>query len=372
MKKFLRTFILMLLMAVLSGVVFAFTFDFLQGRKPVEEKIIVQTIEPHLSAEPMKPAPITTDKDVIQVIEGLKNTIVGVYTEASIGNSEPQLMGAGSGVCFKEDDTYYYIITNNHVIEGGNRYSIHLLDGERIEAESMGSDRDTDLAVLRVAKKDIRTKAQLQVAPLGKSRDLVVGENVLAIGNALGYGQSVTKGIVSAINRDLEGYSGNFAYKLIQTDAPINPGNSGGALVNAKGEVVGINTLKISDQTIEGIGFAIPIEPANEIVATIMEIGYLPKTFLGVSTQEIDPAILAENNLPKGIVVFAVTPGSPADLSGIEREDIILKVAGQETLDTESLSYAIRSHKPGDEVIVSLYRNGSIMEIKVVLGETKR
>lgn len=372
MKKFLRMFILMLLMAVVSGVVFAFAFDFLQGRKPVQEKVVVQTIEAQASSESMKPSPIAADKDVIQVIESLKNTIVGVYTEASIGDSVPQLMGAGSGVCFKEDDTYFYIITNNHVVEGGNRYSIHLLDGERVAAESMGSDQDTDLAVLRVRKQDVKTKNSLLVAPLGKSRNLVVGENVLAIGNALGYGQSVTKGIVSAINRDLEGYSGNFAYKLIQTDAPINPGNSGGALVNANGEVVGINTLKISDQTIEGIGFAIPIEPANEIVSTIMQLGYLPKTFLGVSTQQIDPQILAENNLPKGVIVFAVTPNSPADKAGIRREDIILKVGDQETVDSDAIRYAIRSHKPGDQISVSVYRDGNIVEVTVVLGETTR
>ena len=373
MKKSVQKLILMLLMAVVIGTTFAFVFDFLQDRQ-APAPVVAQPVEAVTSQSEQKdePKPVKTvlssdENTVVEIVERLKHAIVSVNNTGLI-RGQFQLLGTGSGVAFKQDDDSIYIMTNHHVVANGSQFSIVLLDGGEIPAELIGSDADTELAVLKVAKKDVT--GQLDLAPLGNSQNLVVGENVLAIGNALGYGQSVTRGIVSAIDREVEGYRGGYAYKMIQTDAAINPGNSGGALVNLQGEVIGINTMKISGARIEGIGFAIPIEPAREISDKLMELGYLPRTFIGVTSQYIDPRTLQENNLPLGTLVFQVSAGSPAEKYGIKREDIIIKVNDTPTPDPETLGFVIRSHKPGEVVKVTIFRNGQTYEIDVTLGET--
>lgn len=369
MKRFLRQFILMMLMAVVTGITFAFVFDWLQPEAiaPVQQPAQNQPTTP--SAPAVIREDLSTDeRAVIDVVESLKNSIVSVNTSGII-NGQEQLFGSGSGVAYDEDADNIYLMTNDHVIADGETYTIDLIDGSNVPAELVGNDKDTEIAVLKVKKADLGT-SQLILAPLGKSAELVVGENVLAIGNALGYGQSVTKGIVSAIGRELEGYQGNYAYKLIQTDAPINPGNSGGALVNSRGEVVGINTIKIADARVEGVGFAIPIEAAYEISGKLMELGYLPKTFIGIVSQFIDPAYLSENNLPLGTLVFSVAPNSPAEKAGIRREDIIVKIDEEATPDPQILGYVVRSHAPGDEVTVTLYRDGRMLSVPVTLAQS--
>lgn len=375
MKHFLQRFILMMLMAVVIGVTFAFVFDRLQHEPAVQVPAVQAPTTPVIESGTAKVEPpeesrddLTGDEEtVVEIVDRLKHAIVSVNTFGNF-RGQQQLLGAGSGVAFKQDDDYVYIMTNNHVVADGNAWSIDLLDGGEVSAEVVGTDADTEIAVIRVIKDEIN--GQLDLAPLADHPSLVVGENVLAIGNALGYGQSVTRGIISAIDRTFDDYRGSYAYKLIQTDAAINPGNSGGALVNMKGEVIGINTLKIGGDRVEGMGFAIPIQPAKDISDKLMELGYLPKTFIGVGSQYIDPATLKQNNLPLGTMVWSVSPGSPAELAGIQREDIIIKIDDTPTPDPETLGFVIRSHKPGDEVIVTLFRAGQTLELPVTLAET--
>lgn len=366
MKSFLKRFILLMVMAVVAGITFAFVFDMLQVKEGDVEVVTPVVSEPVVTQK----TDMTEDEStVVDIVNRLKYAIVSVNTSGRIQN-EQQLLGTGSGVAFKMDDNFVYIMTNHHVVAGGNDFTIGLVDGGEVSAELIASDSDTEIAVLKVKRSAI--SGQLDLAALGKSSQLVVGENVLAIGNALGYGQSVTRGIVSAIDREVEGYRGGYAYKMIQTDAAINPGNSGGALVNMRGEVVGINTLKIADSRVEGVGFAIPVESANEISLKLMELGYLPKTFIGVASRYIDPMTLKDYSLPMGTLVYSVVNGSPAQLAGIQREDIILKVNDTPTPDPETLGFVIRSHKPGEVVTVTVYRAGKTMDLTVTLAETNK
>lgn len=372
MKNTLQKFILFMLMAVVIGLTFAFVFDYLQEQPVVQEQdrpANSQAMTEVPAVEPVEPRDDLTNEEmtIVNIVDRLKHAIVSVNTTGSL-RGQQQLLGTGSGVAFDQDDDHVYIMTNHHVVADGNEFTIDLQDGGPIPAELIGSDGDTEIAVLKVKKTDI--KGQLDLAPLGHSTSLVVGENVLAIGNALGYGQSVTRGIISAIDREVEGYRGGYAYKMIQTDAAINPGNSGGALVNMKGEVVGINTLKIADARVEGIGFAIPIEPAREISTKLMELGYLPKTFIGVVSQYVDPLTLKQYDLPLGTMVFSVSNGSPAERAGIRREDIIIKIDETPTPDPDTLGFVIRSHEPGDAVKVTIYRDGETIELNVILAET--
>lgn len=368
MKGFVKQFILMMLMAVVGGITFAFVFDWLQhdpDPQVIEQPVATQETP---SVTTPKPDLSSDEKAVIDIVAGLKNSIVSVNTSGIVRGQE-QLFGRGSGVAFDEDDNLIYIMTNDHVVSDGSSYTIDLIDGHQVKADLVANDQDTEIAVMSVKKADLGD-SQLILAPLGKSTDLVVGETVLAIGNALGYGQSVTKGIVSAIDRELEGYRGNYAYKMIQTDAPINPGNSGGALVNSRGEVVGINTIKIVDASVDGVGFAIPIEPAHQIASDLMKLGYLPKTYIGVASQYIDPVYLSQNDLPLGTLVFSVAPGSPAEQAGLRREDIIVKINEEATPDPAILGYVVRSHQPGDVVTVTVYRDGEMMEFEVTLAQS--
>lgn len=366
MKRFLQQFILMMLMAVVIGVTFAFVFDRLQ---PEQVVVQAQPTETTVPSSPSTGVSLSSDElQVIDIVESLKHAIVSINTSGLIRGQE-QLIGRGSGVAFDEDKDHIYIMTNDHVVSDGSSFTIDLVDGQQFKVELVAHDQDTEIAVMSVLKSDLG-QAKLELAPLGKSADLVVGETVLAIGNALGYGQSVTKGIVSAMDRQLEGYRGNYAYKMIQTDAPINPGNSGGALVNSRGEVVGINTIKIVDASVDGVGFAIPIEPAHQIALDLKELGYLPKTYIGVASQFVDPNYLTQNDLPLGTIVFSVTPGSPAEQAGIQREDIIVKINDDPTPDPSILGYVVRSHQPGDEVTVTIYRAGEMMDIKVTLAQS--
>lgn len=369
MKQFLRQFILIMLMAVVTGITFALVFDRLQ---PEPTALLEQPVQ----QQPNTPSPpvivredlSSDERAVINVVDSLKNSIVSVNTSGTV-NDQEQLFGSGSGVAYDEDDDNIYLMTNDHVIADGDSYTIDLIDGNQVKAELVGNDKDTEIAVLKVKKADFGN-SKLILAPLGKSAELVVGENVLAIGNALGYGQSVTKGIVSAIGRELESYQGNYAYKLIQTDAPINPGNSGGALVNSRGEVVGIKTIKIADARVEGVGFSIPIESAYEISNKLMELGYQPKTFIIIMSQFIDSAYLSENDLSLGTLLFSVSPNSPAEKAGIRREDIIVKSNDEATPDPQILGYVVRSHAPGDAVTVTLYRDGRMLTVQVTLAQS--
>ncbi len=360
MKKFLKYAIVILVMCIITGVVFAFTFDALQENKRTESKKEVEVIEKKV---------ITSSNESTSSIRDALNSVFNVTVKSDLWGGEMRNISSGSAVLYKEDSDNYYIITNHHVIRDAGRVNI-TFEGEEIPVSVIGSDADTDIAVLQLAKDDI--KAELNVPQVKDIEHITIGENVYAIGNALGYGQSVTKGIISAIQREFDNSGSKFSYKLIQTDAAINPGNSGGALVDETGKVVGINVLKINARGVEGMGFAIPINAAITISDVIVSQGYLPKAYLGVSTQDLDLDFLEVNKIPKGVLVKRVVEDSAANKAGILENDLIVKVDDVEIHDSLTLGYEIRSRSPGDQVTIEVFRDNSLITLKAKLGKTEK
>lgn len=281
---------------------------------------------------------------------------------------------AGSGFIIAQNDNELLIATNNHVIESAKTISVQFIDGEIYEATVKGTDSANDLAVIAVAAKSIKedTMQKIAIADLGSSDDLKVGEMVVAIGNALGYGQSVTVGYVSAKDREISASEGNGygassnTIKAIQTDAAINPGNSGGALINMRGEVIGINSAKIASSTVEGIGYAIPISVANPIIEELMNKEKLSddeKGYLGISGQTVTDAATAFD-IPNGVQVKEVSKGGAADKAGIQVGDIITAINNMEVRSIESLQEKANSYKKGTEVEIKVQRsnNGTYQE----------
>lgn len=278
--------------------------------------------------------------------------------------------GAGSGFIIAQNDNELLIATNNHVIEGAKTISVQFIDGEIYEATVKGTDSGNDLAVIAVAVKDIKedTMNKIAIADMGNSDDLKVGEMVVAIGNALGYGQSVTVGYVSAKDREISATEGNGygsgtanTIKAIQTDAAINPGNSGGALINMRGEVIGINSAKIASSTVEGIGYAIPISVANPIIEELMNKEKLSdeeKGYLGISGQTVTDAATAFN-IPNGVQVKEVSKDGAADKAGIQVGDIITSINNMEVRSIESLQEKANSYKKGTEVEIKVQRSNN-------------
>ncbi|EGO63882.1 S1C family serine protease [Acetonema longum] len=270
--------------------------------------------------------------------------------------------GQGSGVIF---DAKGYIATNYHVVQNAAEITVSLLDGRNFPGKVLGVDPATDLAVVKVEATD------LPVAAFGDSDQLMVGEPAIAIGNPLGveFKGSVSAGIISALNRSLE--IGERRFKLIQTDAAINPGNSGGALVNADGVVVGINSAKISFTGVEGLGFAIPINTARPILQSIIEKGKVVRPYLGVGVLDKKTAAQYgyELNAEKGVYVANLTLNGPADKAGIQRGDLIIRIAGMETNTVVDLRAAVEGKPIGSTVEVILQRNNKAMTLNVVLEE---
>ncbi len=372
MRTFLRNLILAILLASLAGVVFALVFDHLQNRR-IEDQ---STSHQELAAEQEKPKETATQEvkvelqegSIVSVVNEVKNSVVSVQRFNQFMGGEPQVSGSGSGVFYKEDDEYYYLMTNAHVIERADLIQIQLPDQDKINADRVGSDTDTDLAVLRVKKSDIDNPSQIRLAQIGNSDQLVIGETVFAVGNALGLGQSVTKGIVSAVGRD-DLQSAQRSYKLIQTDAAINPGNSGGALFNVEGKLIGINSQKIGGTRIDGVGFAIPINAAFEISTALLEKGFLPTPYLGVVLEDMNLEALDYYNIPRGVFVQQIVEGGPAHQAGVQAKDLILKINDQETLRSDQLRGILRTFKTGDTVTLTIFRTDHIEEIEVILAE---
>ena len=256
----------------------------------------------------------------------------------------------GSGVIISAQG---YILTNNHVISGANEIAVALHDGRTVIAKLVGADPDSDLAILKIALSD------LPVITLGHSKTLRVGDVVLAIGNPFGVGQTVTSGIVSALGRNSLGI--NTFENFIQTDAAINPGNSGGALINVYGDLIGINTAIYSESGGSmGIGFAIPISLARDVLTQIIEHGHVIRGWLGVKIQDIDPQ-LAESfklNSTDGVVITNIVLNGPADKAGLDRGDIITQIADKKVRDVRETLDQISLHKPGERISVTIIRDG--------------
>lgn len=302
---------------------------------------------------------------VVRAAKLVGPTVVGITNKAVAHdwfNNPVETEGVGSGVIFRKDG---YIVTNNHVISGAKELIVSLPDGRSLKGKLIGADEMTDLAVVKVDAKD------LPAASFGDSDKIVVGEPAIAIGNPMGleFKGSVTSGVISALNRTLD--ISDKRVKLLQTDAAINPGNSGGALVNADGEVIGINSAKVAANGVEGMGFAIPINTVQNIINEIMDKGYVARPYLGVSV--FDPETAGrygyQLNIDRGVYIFQLTLNGPCGKAGLQRGDIILKIDGEETNSVSDLRGKIAEKKVGDTVKVTFDRNGKEQSADVVLEE---
>ena len=267
----------------------------------------------------------------------------------------------GSGFIVSKEG---YILTNNHVVDGADKIKVTLLDGRTFDAKKVGQDPTFDLAVIQIKAKDLPT------VPLGDSNATQVGEWVTAIGNPLGFENSVTVGVISAKNRTLQAEDVNFQ-GFLQTDAAINPGNSGGPLIDMNGNVVGINTAIVPYA--QGIGFAIPINMAKQIMEDLIKHGEVRRGWLGATVQPLTPSLVESYKIPvkEGAIISDVVKDSPAEKYGLQRGDVIVKVGGKDTKNAEDVVFAVRNHLSGDKVPFDIYRDGKKTTVEVTLGDIK-
>lgn len=290
--------------------------------------------------------------------------------------------GTGSGVVYKKDNGKAFIVTNHHVIDGASQLEVSLADGTKVPAKTMGSDVWTDLAVIQIDDKDVKT-----VAEFGDSSSLKAGEPVLAIGNPLGlqFSGSVTQGIISGLERTIEidiNQDGvvDWNSEVIQTDAAINPGNSGGALVNLKGQLIGINSMKIAQSAVEGIGLAIPVNAAIPIIEDIEKHGEVKRPYLGVSLASLaevtqyhrENTFKLPSSVKEGVAIVGVEPSSPAAKAGIKEYDVIVEMDGERIKDMASFrTHLYEQKKIGETLEITVYRNGKKQKLKMTLQDEK-
>ena len=309
-------------------------------------------------------------------IVAINSTSINSYNFFGREVNEP-VEGSGSGIIIGQNDESILILTNNHVIANTDSVEIVFADETVADATVKGAEESSDLAVLEVSLDDLSddTLNSIKIASLGDSAQLKSGEMVIAIGNALGYGQSVTVGYISALDRTIEGVD----MTLIQTDAAINPGNSGGALLNTSGEVVGVNSIKFADELVEGMGYAIPISDAIPVINELVDRRVLAETekgFLGVdleTAQEVDETFSQQFNMPVGVYIKKVVDGSPAEEAGLKSGSIITGYNSLKITTIDDLVEAISYSKAGEKVTlqISAMVNGEYVEkeLEVVLGK---
>lgn len=333
---------------------------------------------------PAVPAPAT---DVSQVVEEAMPAVVAVASTAVYqmpdfgfgwffggGSQSYEVPSSGSGIIIGENDTELLIVTNNHVVQDTVSLKITFVDDAAVDAAVKGTDTDTDLAVISVPLDQIpqETKEKIAVARLGDSDGLKVGQGVIAIGNALGYGQSVTVGYVSALNRKIKTSDGNTRV-LLQTDAAINPGNSGGALLNMKGEVIGINAAKYSSTEVEGIGYAIPVSGVQDILDELMnrktrsEVAEEKRGYLGIQGTTVDEDAAAAFGMPKGVYVYKILKDGAAADSQLREKDIITKLDGMTVKSMQELQKFLKGYETGEtiELLVQRQEDGQYKEIQI-------
>ena len=320
--------------------------------------------------------------DLSDVVEKVMPSLVAITTEGEesivswFGEQTRKTQDMGSGVIVDKDQRSLYIITNNHVIDGATKLVVAFEDGSTAKGEVKGTAAYTDLALVEVKLDSLAKKTldRIKVARLGDSNGIKVGQMVMAIGNALGYGQSLTVGYVSAKDRVVN--INDITMKLIQTDAAINPGNSGGALLNLNGEVVGINSAKFSDRAVEGMGYAIPmatVKPLINELKTKKNITDTERGYLGIYYREIDDASHEAFNMPYGLYITDVADNGGAKKAGLIKGDIIVAVNDNETLKADAINSIILGKKKGEQVKVTFYRyeNGEYVkkDVNVTLAE---
>lgn len=324
----------------------------------------------------------TENSTVSTIVDKVMPSIVSVTTKQKVNsyqyfgfNGEYETEGAGSGIIIGNSDTELMILTNNHVVADADSLSIGFINGTSVEGYVKGTNSESDLAIISVPLNTIenKTKEVIKVITIGNSDELKVGDDVIAIGNALGLGQSVTTGVVSALNKKIEG--SNTSDGLIQTDAAINQGNSGGALLNSRGELIGVNVAKLSDTMIEGMGFAIPISSSNDIIQDLMtkETKYKVKEeergYLQITTSQVSKEAHTLYKIPQGIFVQDVTKNGAADKAGIKSGDIITQFADTKLILMEDLQNELQYHKKGEKVQITILEQANNYKEKTVTVE---
>ena len=320
--------------------------------------------------------------DVSSIVEKAMPSVVAINNRMVVesnnwffGPQQYEADSAGSGIIIGQNDTELLIVTNNHVVENSEDLSVVFIDNTSVNASIKGTDADNDLAVIAVKLADIPadTMSQIAIAVMGDSDSLKVGQGVIAIGNALGYGQSVTVGYVSALDRAVQTSEDGITRDLIQTDAAINPGNSGGALLNMDGEVVGINSAKYSDTSVEGMGYAIPISAVKDIINDLMnvktrtEVAENRQGYLGIQALTIDQAYANTFGMPQGVYVYKITEGGAASKSDLKEKDIITKFDGSTVRSMEDLQQMLTYYEGGDTITLTVQRleDGQYVEREV-------
>lgn len=371
--------------AILGGLIVVYLFPQMMGWTTDEgngtsEGTAVSGVKQNVSVD--------VQSAVIDAVDKASDAVVGITNiqEASFwgirgasdesGSTEA---GTGSGVVYKKSGGKAYIVTNNHVIEGASDLEVTLSDGTKIKAEVVGSDPWTDLAVIVVDDEKVKT-----VAEFGKSSSLKPGEPVIAIGNPLGlqFSGSITQGIISGLERSIEIDINNdgvvdWNAEVIQTDAAINPGNSGGALVNMAGQVIGINSMKIAEATVEGIGLSIPIDSVIPIISDIEQYGEVKRPYLGVSLASVEEisqyhqqnTLKLPSSVRTGVAITGVQQGSPAAKAGIKEFDVIISMDGEPVKDVVELrKYLYNDKSVNEKVILEFYRDGKKQKAEVTLS----
>lgn len=313
-----------------------------------------------------------SEADVSEIYKNVGKSIVGITSKTYVYdwfNNQEESQVTGSGVIIDETSTLFYIVTNYHVVSDATDVVVEIAKDQIVNSKLVGYDQSTDLAVLTVNKSDIDAELLKELNPIsiGDSEGLKIGELAIAIGNPLGYDNTVTRGIISAVDRQVDQ---DTDVRYIQTDAAINPGNSGGALVNSKGELIGINTSKISDTDVEGIGFAIPSDKMMDIVDELMDKGFVSRPYIGIGGIDVDENTSDLYDIPMGVLVRYVYDGSPAEKAGVKVMDLIVGIDDEKVFNMEGLTQILATHKPGEKVVLKVVRddNEEVL-IDVVLGD---
>lgn len=382
MPKFIKVISLALVFGIVASVAFQATNlvadRFLGTTESREVKSVDNTKISQSTGETAKSDIASIAEEVMPSVVSITNLSVQQVQSFFGGIQEQESKSVGSGIIISQNDSELLIITNNHVVEGNETLTVSFVDEESVEAQVKGTDAAKDLAVIAVQTKKIKdtTMDQIKVASLGNSDQLQVGESVIAIGNALGYGQSVTSGIVSATGRELDGID----EKLIQTDAAINPGNSGGALLNANGEVIGINTAKVATDTVEGMGYAIPISSVSDIIENLMnqetktKVSEAEQGQLGIQGVDVTVDSSEMYNMPTGVYVSEVIAGGGAKKAGITKGSVITGINGTSIDGMQALEEQLQYYRAGETVKITVAtpeKNGEYAkrDVEVTLGK---
>lgn len=354
------------------------------GNRPSVEVSKAETL-PSAPAAVANTSSISSVNDVSSIVDKAMPSVVAITSKVIyesqtwFGPMQQEGEGSGSGIIIGKNDDELLIVTNNHVVEGAEALKVTFIDQKAVDAAIKGTDADSDLAVIAVPLKDIPsdTLSRIAVAALGNSDQLKVGQGVVAIGNALGYGQSVTVGYISALDRTVQTEKG-ISQDLLQTDAAINPGNSGGALLNMQGEVIGINSAKYSSTEVEGMGYAIPISKAQTIIDTLMtkktrtQVAEEDQGYLGIQCKNIDAETSQQLGMPQGVFIYKIVEGGAASKSDLREKDIITKFDGQSIRTYDDLTSMLRYYKGGTTVplTVESLENGKYVErnVNITLG----